>query len=94
MEDLKQLREKIDQIDEKLVELFEERMETVLKVAAYKKENNIPILNQSREDEVIEKNKNRLKNKDFESSLEKLFICLMYLSKEEQKKTIDNTTLK
>lgn len=94
MEDLKQLREKIDQIDEKLVELFEERMETVLEVASYKKENNIPVLNQSREDEVIEKNKNRLKNKSFGDSLEKFFIYLMSLSKEEQRKTIDNTTLK
>ncbi|WP_353096005.1 chorismate mutase [Tissierella praeacuta] len=88
MEDLKQLRDRIDEIDEKLVNLFEERMETVLKVADYKKKNNIPILNTNREKEVITKNKLRLKNNDFEDSLESFFIHLMNLSKEEQKKII------
>ncbi len=88
MEDLKQFRDKIDEIDRQLVALFEERMEVVLKVAEYKKQNNIPILNVSREKEVIDKNKLRLKNKDFEDSLELFFINLMNLSKEEQKKII------
>ena len=89
MEDLKQLRENIDEIDEKIVQLFEERMETVLKVAAYKKQNNIPIFNQGREEEVINKNKERLNNKKFEDSLGKFFIYLMDLSKEEQKKAMN-----
>lgn len=88
MEDLKQLRDRIDEIDEKLVALFEERMETVLKVADYKKKNNVPILNVNREKEVIAQNKLRLKNKDFENSLESFFVHLMNLSKEEQKKII------
>lgn len=88
MEDLKQLRDRIDEIDEKIVALFEERMETVLKVADYKKQNNVPILNVNREKEVVEKNKNRLKNKEFGDSLEKFFIHLMNLSKEEQKKIV------
>lgn len=88
MEDLKQLRDKIDVIDEKIVALFEERMETVLKVAEYKKQNNVPVLNAGREKEVIEKNINRLKNKEFGDSLEKFFIHLMNLSKDEQKKRI------
>ena len=79
---------KIDEIDEKMVILFEERMETVLKIADYKKQNNIPIWNEGREKNVIEKNTNRLKNKDFHDSLEKFFIYLMVLSKEEQKKLI------
>lgn len=89
MEDLKDFRDKIDEIDEKMVILFEERMETVLKVAEYKKQNNIPIFNEGREKEVIEKNTARLKNKDFEDSLGKFFIHMMNLSKEEQKKIID-----
>lgn len=89
MEDLKQLRDKIDEIDEQIVRLFEERMETVLKVAAYKKENNLPILNQGREEEVIKKNKERLNNKTFEDSLGKFFVYMMDLSKEEQKKAMN-----
>lgn len=86
MEDLKTYRDKIDEIDIQLVKLFEERMEIVLKIADYKKENNIPILNENREREVLEKNSNRLKNKAFKDSLEKFFVCMMGLSKEEQKK--------
>ena len=54
MEDLKFYRDKIDEIDSQLVDLFEERMEIVLTIADYKKENNIPIFNESREQEVIE----------------------------------------
>lgn len=88
MEDLKQLRDRIDEIDEKIVALFEERMETVLKVAEYKKQNNVPILNAGREKEVVEKNINRLKNKNFGDSLEKFFIYLMGLSREEQRKIV------
>lgn len=86
MEDLKIYREKIDEIDSQLVALFEERMEIVLNIADYKREKNIPILNKSREKEVIEKNTQRLKNKKFEESLGKFFVYLMGLSKEEQEK--------
>lgn len=86
MEDLKALRDKIDDIDSKIVDLFEERMEVVLKVAQYKKENKVPILNEGREMEVIGKNKKRLTNKEFEESLEKFFMHLMDLSKDEQRK--------
>lgn len=91
MEDLKGLRDKIDEIDEELVHLFEERMEIVLRVAEYKKKNNITILNENREKEVIEKNKLRLKNSTFEDSLVKFLNYLMSLSKEEQSKFIENT---
>lgn len=86
MDDLIQLRERIDEIDGKLVDLFEERMEIALKIAEYKMLNNLPILNSDREKEVLERNKQRLKNRNFEASLENFFENLMNLSKEEQGK--------
>ena len=43
--DLSWCRTRIDEIDEKLMALFEERMTIVLDVARYKKENNLPIFN-------------------------------------------------
>ena len=49
MDDIKQLRNKIDEIDEKLVILLEERMEISLRIAEYKRLNNIPILYEDRE---------------------------------------------
>ena len=45
------LREKIDSIDEQLVRLFAERMETAAKIAEYKKEHGIPVLDRKRENE-------------------------------------------
>lgn len=94
MENLNELRDKIDEIDKNIVCLFEERMETVLKVAAYKKQNNMLIFDEDREKKVIEKNMARLKNRAFEESLEKFFVYMMGLSKEEQKKIIDNSSFK
>ena len=93
MEDLNQLRNQIDEIDKKIVLLFEERMEAVLKIADYKNRNGIPILNENREKEVIKKNTLRLKNKAFEHSLERFLIYMMSLSREEQSKIIGNSSL-
>ena len=41
--DLEEIRSRIDQIDRKLIELIEERLEIVREVALYKKENNMKI---------------------------------------------------
>lgn len=77
MEDLSKLRDDINNIDSELVKLFEKRMETVLKVAQYKKKNNMEVLDKSREDAVIKRAVGFLKNKDFEEELAKFFIALM-----------------
>ena len=44
MSDLDDYRKKIDEIDQKMTELFEERMNVVMKVGEYKKANNLPVL--------------------------------------------------
>ena len=54
MKDLKTSRDKIDNIDKQIVELFEERMKVVEDVADYKIKNNKPILDLVREKEKIE----------------------------------------
>ena len=54
MADLKELRVEIDKIDEELVKLFVRRMEISEEVAEYKRENDLPILNKSREREVLD----------------------------------------
>ena len=86
MEDLKTLREKIDETDRNIVKYFEERMEISLKIAEYKKKNNLQVYDAKREEKVIEKNLQRLQNKTFSQSLEKFYKNLMNLSKEEQQK--------
>ena len=42
MEELKDLREKIDAIDQQMVDLFKQRMEVSKEVAAYKRANGLP----------------------------------------------------
>ena len=46
---LTELRQEIDHIDAKLVALFAERMKAVERVAAYKKEHQLPVLDAARE---------------------------------------------
>ncbi|MEG1651024.1 MAG: prephenate dehydratase domain-containing protein [Oscillospiraceae bacterium] len=53
--DLKQSREEIDDIDNRITDLFAERMRAVSEVAKYKAENNIQILNAGREREILDR---------------------------------------
>lgn len=53
MEDLSVIRERINEIDNKIIELWKERMENCLSVAQYKKENNLPVLDSKREAELL-----------------------------------------
>ena len=55
MNELDILREQIDMIDEKLVELFESRMEISKKIGDIKMEKQIEIIKYKREEEVIKK---------------------------------------
>ena len=82
--DLSECRNEIDKIDKELVVLFEKRMNVAVNVAKYKIENNIPIFNGAREAEVIEKNVNRLTNKEYSKLTEKFFTNLMELSRSLQ----------
>lgn len=84
MNSLDNYRKEIDKIDKELVEIFERRMDLANKVAEYKKENNLPIFNGAREEEVIEKNIANLKNKKYDKILRKFFVNLMELSRSLQ----------
>lgn len=53
MTDIDKTREKIDRIDEQLVALLTERMVCSREVAAFKKENGLPVSDECREREVL-----------------------------------------
>ena len=89
MDYLEELRLEIDNVDKKLVELFEKRMEIVSNVAKYKIDNKIQVVNNSREEEVIKKNTEYLNNKELQSYLRKFFVNLMNLSKDYQNEKIN-----
>lgn len=54
MQNLSEIRAEIDKIDNELIELFKKRMDCAKMVGLYKKENNIPVLNQGRENEILD----------------------------------------
>lgn len=54
MRDLKEIRKDIDKIDNQLIELFKQRMDCARDVGIYKQANNIPVLNEDRENEILD----------------------------------------
>ncbi len=53
--DIKELRKNIDNIDEKLVALIRERMDTAAKIGEYKRENKLPVYDPARERELFDR---------------------------------------
>lgn len=51
--DLQDYRQKIDKIDEEMTRLFAERMALSVRIAAYKKEHDLPVLDAAREREKL-----------------------------------------
>ena len=89
MSNIEDLRNEINQIDEKIIKLFEERMNISVKVGEYKKLNNLPILDQQREDELIEKNLAHLNNKNLKNYYIEFQKKVMELSKKLQEEVIN-----
>ena len=67
MDKLLDARKKINSVDSKMAKLFEERMEAVREVAAYKAEHALPILDASREVEIIANNSSFIKNESIKA---------------------------
>ena len=51
---LKEMRERIDALDEQLLELLSRRQEVVAEVVAFKKEHGMPVYHPAREADLIE----------------------------------------
>ena len=52
---LEECRKQINKIDSEILELLKERMLYCWEIGVYKKENNLPIRNEQREQELIDK---------------------------------------
>ncbi len=55
MDELKNLRKEIDQIDLKISNLLKKRQETVIKIRKIKKNNNLKVQDRNREKEIMDK---------------------------------------
>lgn len=54
MRNLGEIRTDIDRIDNEIIKLFKERMDCAKEVGIYKQANNISVLNQGRENEILD----------------------------------------
>lgn len=66
MKDLEQCRKEIDEIDQQLIKLFEQRMNVSKDVVTYKLAHDMEIFQPQREKAVIEKNADRIVDKELE----------------------------
>ena len=69
MEKMKPFRERIDTLDDQIVDLIVERIGIIHDVAAFKFENDIPAVLQDRVDEVIDRNGDRAKDKGSDETI-------------------------
>lgn len=79
MRNLEEIRQEINEIDEKLIKLFTRRMDCARDVGLYKKVNDVPILNTAREEEILREMMARGGEYGFEAQL--LFRNIMELSR-------------
>ena len=85
MIELELMRKKIDEIDDKLLILFKERLEVSKKIGLLKKKHNMKIFDPQREQEIIN-NCTKNVNVDEKIYIEKFLKNLMDISKEVQSK--------
>lgn len=78
--DLQSLRNEINGIDEQLQKLFNKRMELCFRVAEYKIENNLPVFQSGRENEILERVENNAP-KGLEGASKVFFQNIMDISK-------------
>ncbi len=88
---LEELRKDIDAIDDQIVKLVESRMDIAAKVAAYKKENNLPVLNSARERQILSDiaGKTRPETKNY---MRVLYSLMFELSRSYQGKLLNKNT--
>ena len=82
--DLDIIRQEIDQIDDQIVKLLEERMHLVEGVVAYKKASGKPILDTKREEAIFEKVRNRVEDKQYQETIVATFSDILKRSRDYQ----------
>jgi len=84
---IEELRNKIDNIDTELVRLLKERLSVAASIAEYKKENNLPVLDRSRERALLNKVSQEA-GTEFENEARTFFNDLMGVSRAYQSKLL------
>ncbi|MBQ8200721.1 MAG: chorismate mutase [Clostridia bacterium] len=88
MKELQETRQELDQVDREIVALFERRMTLCRDVAKYKIANGMPVLDRSREEQVLSSRCGMLQDGYWADSVRALFEGIMALSRAEQEKLL------
>ena len=86
--DLDSIRQEIDQIDDQIVKLLEERMHLVEGVVTYKKASGKSILDTKREAIIFEKVRNRVEDKRYQETIVATFSDILKRSRDYQDQNI------
>lgn len=78
------LRKEIDEIDTLMQELFKKRLAVSKKIGEYKKENNLPIYDSKRENEILLRLKEKYSDEDTVFYYERFMKELFSISKDLQ----------
>lgn len=78
---LREQRERIDQLDQQIVALLEERFDISLEVGAIKAQHQLPVLDAEREQKIIHSLRDKVTNPIFEEAIIQVYQTLMDASK-------------
>jgi len=79
--DLKQLRDLIDEVDDKIAQLYMQRLDLVKQVGEYKKQNDVVVEHSDRENQILDRLANKFGNR---TATDYLYNSIMTYSKMEQ----------
>ena len=85
MKDLNSLRNKIDKIDNEIIDLLNDRFDVVKEIGEYKKENNIPVEDKAREKIILQILDTKLSNSPYKEEIKNIYKELFTQSKNKQK---------
>lgn len=88
MKDLQDIRKELDALDGEMVALFEKRMNLSRAVAEYKIAAGMPVLDRSREEQVLASRVAKLQDPYWAKDVRALYECVMALSRAEQEKML------
>lgn len=89
MNELEKYRLEIDAIDQELTRLVEKRFDVAKKVANYKISHDLPVLDASREEKVIQRNQERLNQLEYQNEIAEFYTQLMAISRSIQEKILN-----
>ena len=85
---LEEIRQEIDQVDDAIVALLEQRMNLVGQVVALKKLTCSAVLDSKREDVIFARVADKVENKDYKETVVATFSDILKRSREFQNKKI------